>query len=97
MAYNVGDKVRCTGNLATASGTPTNSTDVYGWVRNPSGTTTVYHYGVNTELVKSGVGVYYIDVDLSIVGHWYYGFYSTGTAQAASVDKTFYVERSKRG
>lgn len=97
MAYNVGDKVRCTGNLATTGGTPTNSTDVYGWVRNPSGTVTTYHYGVGNELVKSAVGVYYFDVDINASGRWYYGFYSTGTAQAASVDKVLIVERSKRG
>lgn len=97
--YQVGDKPRCTGTLKTATGTLTNSTEVYAWVRNPAGAVTTYHYGAggdNSALVRLSTGIYYIDVTVDMPGEWSYGFYSTGNAQGASPDTKMNVLETVR-
>ena len=94
--FNLGDRPRCTGTLKTTAGDPVDSDDVFFWVMNPARSKTTYHYGVGATLVRSAEGVYYADVDANLRGDWYYGFYSTGTAQAASADGKFKVLESKR-
>jgi hypothetical protein len=81
--YDVGDKVRCTGTFETAAGTDVDPAAVLFAVRTPSGATTTYTYGTDAEVVKSATGIYYVDVNITEAGVWYYRFYSTGTGQAA--------------
>jgi len=68
---------------------------VYFKFKRPGAVTTTYTYGVDTELVKSEVGKYYVDLDTSLYsGTWYYKFYSTGDYQAAQQGE-FIVEVDK--
>jgi hypothetical protein len=96
MAYQVGDLVRCTGTIEQTDGTNIDPSVVKSWFRSPSGTVTIYTYGTDAELVKSATGIYYMDVNLDTAGDWHYGFYSTGTGQAASVDTKLTVDPSRR-
>lgn len=57
-------------------------------VTDPSGTETTYVYGTDAEVVRSSVGVYYADIDVSSEGgDWWYRWWSTGTGQAAEKKK----------
>lgn len=91
--YNLGDLVRCTGTLEDTAGTLVDPSVARGWYRNPAGTVTTVSAPT---LVHNSLGTYYFDVDASAAGEWYYGFYSTGTGQAASTDMRFVVESSLR-
>lgn len=91
--YDIGDEVRCKGNFATALGVATDPTAVFFKVRAPNGTETLYTYGTDAELQKASVGNYYVDVDATISGTWYYSFYSTGAGKTAGTDK-FVVKHS---
>jgi len=82
-SYDKGDLVRCTGTFANSAGTAQDPSVVLFKVKNPLGTTTTYTYNTDAELVRSSAGVYYVDVDATIEGDWYYRFQSTGTGQAA--------------
>jgi|LakMenEpi03Aug12_release.lakeMendotaPanAssembly.Ray.scaffolds.fasta_scaffold344590_2 hypothetical protein len=95
--YSVGDRVRLSGRLSDKkTGTPTDSDEVFAWVESPTGVQTDYQYGVNLEVVKTEAGRYYFDFNLDEIGIWKYGFYSTGTSRAASVDGKLLVERTRR-
>lgn len=95
-SFNIGDRVRVTGTVEQADGTNIDPTVVKSWFRTPAGTITTYTYLTDAQLVKSAVGVYYMDVDLDTVGRWYYGFYSTGTGKASSSDGVLDVQQSRR-
>lgn len=82
--YTVGDSVRCTGTLKTSTGVKEDTTGAVTFkVKSPAGVVTTYLYGTDAELVRSAEGVYYVEVDAASWGVWYYGFVSTGSAQAA--------------
>ncbi len=80
--YDVGDLVRCTATFAT-SGTNVDPSAVTFKKKTPSGTTTTLTYGTDAALVKSAVGIYYVDVSATEAGDWSYRFASTGTGQGA--------------
>lgn len=81
--YQVGDLVRVTGTFTTLAGAATDPTSVFFSFKTPSGTITIYQYGVDAQVIKSGTGIYYVDVSVTAPGNWNYRFYSTGTGQTA--------------
>ena len=81
--FQVGDLVRVTGTFTTLAGAATDPTAVFFSYKTPAGVTTTLTYGVDAALVKSSTGVYYVDVNVTAAGNWYYRFYSTGTGQTA--------------
>lgn len=94
--FNVGDKVRLSATAKQVStATAVDPTAVFVVIETPAGVKTIYQYGVDAALIKSSVGSYYIDVDLSQRGVWHYRFYSTGTGQAAGDDKTLVASASR--
>ena len=82
--YDVGDLVRCFGKFTDQNGTVLDPTNVYFSFKNPAGTTTTYHYGVDAQLIKDSTGNYHVDVNANATGIWYYRFFSTGTGQTSS-------------
>lgn len=56
-------------------------------MRNAIGAVSTYTHGVDSEVVKSSTGVYYIDIDLDRGGTWYVRWFSTGTGQASEESK----------
>lgn len=86
-SYFVGAEVHCEGTFTDADGNVQDPAAVYVLVKDPSGNTDSYEYGVDAELVKSATGVYYVDANCDEEGWWYYRVYSTGSGQAAGEDK----------
>lgn len=82
--YDRGDLVRCTGTLTNSAGTAIDPTGLTVMVRTPAGATTTFTYGTDAEVVRSSIGIYYIDVSVTQEGDWAYRFASTGTGQAAA-------------
>jgi uncharacterized protein YfaS (alpha-2-macroglobulin family) len=93
MSYDVGDVVRCSGAFADSAGVAIDPTAVFCKVKTPSGVVTSYAYGTDAQLVKAGVGSYYVDVEAATTGTYYYRFYSTGTGKTAG-EGSFTVRRS---
>lgn len=50
----------------------------------------VLTYGTDITVIKDSTGNYHCDVDASVVGSWYYRWWSTGDGQAAE-EKRFVV------
>ena len=91
-AYDIGDLVRITGNLATAAGVAVDPTALVCKVLSPAGTTTTYTYGSTAFPIKNDVGEYYVDITPDAAGEWWYQFRSTGTGQA--MDEGYFVVRA---
>jgi hypothetical protein len=80
-AFDRGDVVRVT-NTITVGGVATDPTTLQMSVIDPSGTQTDYTYAAS-QLTKSGTGVYYRDLTLSLEGEYQLRFVATGTAAGA--------------
>jgi len=91
--WDVGDLIRCTGTFTDSAGAAVDPANVFVKIKDPSRNVDTYQYGVDSELVKSGTGVYYTDVDVDERGTWAYRWYSTGTGQAAG-ENTFKARES---
>lgn len=90
--YDIGDAVRCSITFAV-SGTATDPTTVTARVKTPTGTINSYVYGVDSALVKDGIGTYHLDVYPNVAGTWAYRFEGTGAAWSAT-ETTFNVRGS---
>lgn len=82
MSYLKGQLVQCWGYF-DQEGVRVTPEDVTMRVKNPNGATTVYVYGDDSELQLNGQGEYYVNVDASIAGRWYYKLESEGVDQGA--------------
>lgn len=93
-SYLIGNAVRSTIKFkSVASGSYVDPTTVTAKVKNPGGTISTYIYGVNPELQKSSVGVYFLIIDCDQAGAWKYRWEATGDNQAAA-DGSFDVTAS---
>lgn len=92
--FQVGDKPRVTGEFRTSNDLLIDPAVVRAKYKSPSGPVTSLLYGTDPALVKSSVGIYYVDIDATEAGTWYYKFYSTGSGQAAG-EASFEVEASE--
>lgn len=81
--YTINDVVRVYGQLVDLDDTPGDPGGVVVKVRNPRGVVTSKSYGSGPEVVRTGVGAYYLDVATNLKGIWHYRFESTGARQAA--------------
>lgn len=95
VSANVGDVVKISGNVKTAS-VDVDPSVVKAWTRSPAGTVTTYTYGVDGAVTKVDTGDYTLTFDVDTAGTWWCGFYSTGTGKAASDDYRVDVQPSKR-
>jgi len=85
--YYIDQVVKCRGTFTDEDGVAVDPDAVLFQLRTPPGVYTTYTYGVDAELVKEGVGIYYVVVDADEVGAWLVRFYSTGEGQAAVEDR----------
>lgn len=87
-SYDLGDLVRVTATFTDGiTAAALDPAVVKLLVRNPAGNTTTYTYGVGSYITRSGVGVYYAEIDADDDGIWHYRWKSTGTGQAAQEKK----------
>ena len=89
--YDIGDSVRETVTFKNASSAAADPTAVKCHVLKPSSTTASFIYAVSTgTIVRTGTGVYYLDI--TTTGHGEYGIRWDGTgAVVASVSGWFSV------
>ncbi len=92
--YMIGEVVRCTAAFTTPNGTPVEPASVTFRMRKPDGTTTVYIYGTDAELLRDDVGEYRVDFPATLAGRYHYRFESGGTYQAAA-ERGFRVQASR--
>ena len=57
-------------------------------VRDPTGTLKTYTYALG-EITKSGTGLYYKDIDMSIAGQWFYYWLGDDTQNAADSNSVY--------
>lgn len=86
--YEPGSKVRMSGAF-TSLGVDTDPTTITLKVKDPTGVTTTYTYGVEA-IVKDSTGHYHFDLIVTYVGRWFYKWSGTGTI-AATNEETFRV------
>jgi len=94
--YDIGDSLRLQASFYNAAATPalTDPTGVTVRIRTGAGTTTAYTYGVGTDVVKSAVGVYYIDITVTCSGTWRHRWAGTGVLIQAE-EGAFDVRRQR--
>ena len=93
-SYEQKQQVRCTGTWTTPAGVAMDPTTVIFKFMNPAGTITTYTYGEDSEVIKSGTGIYYVDIDADSSGTWHYRFESSGSGKA-SEENSFTVRESE--
>lgn len=75
---------RLVGTFTTAVGAPLDPGSVSVTIRRPDDSRVTLVYSVDAAVVKSGVGIYYVDVDATLPGQWRYGWRGTGSGQSAA-------------
>jgi len=89
--YDIGDRIRETVAFKNASSAAADPTAVLCHVECPTGGVTTHTYAATTgEIVKSGTGVYYLDVTTTGHGKYEVRWSGTGTV-VASVEGWFSV------
>ena len=78
-----GDTVRFAVTFSL-SGTNTDPTTVTFRRKDPNKVVRSYIYNTDTEVVRSGIGAYRIDLQLDLPGEWWYRWESTGIAPGAA-------------
>ncbi len=86
--YDIGNQIRVIGAFTDPlnNDEPVDPSSVYFSVRTPEGVVTVFEYGVDSDITKSDIGVYYMHVPLSLIGSWYvrwWGLDSNGKEKVA--------------
>ena len=94
-SYDKEDAVRCQAEFRTVNTNELVDPDtVIFKFKDPNGTIITYTYGVDSELVKDSVGIYYVDIDIDSDGIWFYRFEGSGNHQAAGEAK-FSIKQSE--
>ena len=83
--YIIGNLIRVTAAFTDPDNAdaPIDPTAVNFTFKDPTGNSTTYLFGIDSQLVKDSVGNYHVDIDINQSGTWHYKFFSTGTGQAA--------------
>lgn len=66
---------------------------VFFTITDPNSVVYNYTYGVGNTIIRDETGKYHCDITVSIVGRWYYRFYSTGE-NAGSATGHFIVKEN---
>jgi hypothetical protein len=77
MSYQAGDTYPAQVTIRDTAGNPTDPDSLTLTVREPDGTTTVYVYGVDLEVVRDSEGVFHADIPLTATGMWVFAWATT--------------------
>lgn len=93
-AYDIGNKIRITGTFTDPlnNDAKVDPVTVYCSVYTPSGQKTDYEYVVDTEIIKSSTGIYYMDVPLDESGNWYVRWWGTDSDDIGTVAEEVHIE-----
>lgn len=91
--YDIGDMVRLftEGPFRDDGGNPVDPDVVLCKIRDPARVKTTFQYGVDSDVVRDGVGLYHVDLVLNLSGTWYYRWQSTGNLVTA--EETSFIVR----
>lgn len=93
--YDIGDKIRETCTFKNASSAVADPTAVKCHKEIPAGTVTTYTYAASSgDIVKSGTGVYYLDITTTGKGKYEVRWTGTGTVVASA--ETYFSVRPRR-
>lgn len=81
--FDVGDTARLKATFTDIDNNPLDPSTVTFIIVDGAGSQTTYVYGTDSEVVKSGTGVYYVDWLVAVHGVHNWRFESSGTGQAA--------------
>src|SRR6267142_3819766 len=82
--YYRGSVVRVIGTFTNAAGASIDPADVFFSYKDPNGVITTNHYGVDSQPLRSGVGVYTYTIQADVSGIYSYKFLSTGIRKASA-------------
>ena len=89
--WYLGDLPKVTAIFTDDTGVLVDPTTITAKVKKPDKTVTTLVFGVDAALVRDGVGIYHIYIDLTQSGNWFYRFSGTGVRQVAR-EGTIFVE-----
>lgn len=81
--YDIGDMVKLQSTF-TVSDVATDPTTITFTLREPNNTVTTYVYGTDSQLVKSGTGIYYVNWTVRMSGKHRWRMVGTGACVAAA-------------
>lgn len=83
-AFDVGDLVRVSASFYNNSGSLIDPSEIYCKYKLPDATTASLAYGSASAFIKTGTGIYYVDISVTQAGTWHYRIWSgSGTGQTA--------------
>lgn len=91
---DIGDVYRVSVAFADTEGVAGDPAAVTCRLKRPGGLVSVYVYGTDAEVIKSGVGSYYVDVTVNAAGGWSYRWEGVGGGLTAADEQLFYVKKS---
>jgi len=96
IAYDVGDSRRLKATFKDTAGTIADPTTINFKIREPDGVETTYVFGTDSELVKEGTGIYYVDWTMAKPGRHIGRFIGTGNI-IGTENYEFYARRKEVG
>ena len=93
-AYDIGNKIRITATFTDPldNDAKVDPDTVYCSVYTPSSEKTDYEYDTDDEVIKTGTGIYYMDVPLDESGNWYVRWWGVDADEIATVAEEVFIE-----
>lgn len=91
MEFPIGSELRFEASFKNASKVLADPIIVTIRLKPTTGTEVLFTYGIDVELVRTGVGLYYLLYTPTVVGLWKARWKGSGTVQAASPDLLFQI------
>lgn len=88
--YDIGQSVKVAATIRDNTGALADPSNLYFKVGRPDGTSTIYQYLVDAEVVRASLGVYYLLYTTTMAGNHWYAYWVTG-AQAVYEEASFRV------
>lgn len=90
--YDSGDLIRFHATFVASGGAPVDPASVYFYTRNPHGSVATYGWPGN--IIRSGVGAFYVDVLASAAGDFAYRFFGTPSVGLSAAEGIYSVRSS---
>jgi hypothetical protein len=93
-SYPAGNTIRLTARFYDADGAPFDPDAVSVRIRPPRGADIEHLFGVGTAIVRTGTGVYEVDVPPGVAGLWRYRWIGEGDDTSVADEHEFVVQPS---
>jgi len=95
MEFLVGQGLRAQARLYNLAGVLADPVTLLAKLRSPTGAETTFEYGVGTEIVRDGTGLYHFDFRVDVPRDWTVRFVPTGNDVATPTEVTVKVSPSR--